>query len=142
MTNRRHMGVGYHHNGILAMSAIGLVLLYVDYRLVGTHGTEILISVICVGAIMLLQLIIDYRIYEKDYIYHTTDQQGKSGINDIKKRIKYKWPVLLIIPLFGIFQPLSIAGSFFLLMIMTYPLQRKMYLRSLKEFGSYEDSTT
>ena len=142
MTNRKHMGVGYHHNGILVMSAIGVVLLYVDYQLVRTPGTEILISFICVGAIMLLQLIIDYRIYEKDYIYHTTDQQGRSGINDVKKRFKYKWPALLIIPLFGIFPLLSIAGSFFLLMIMTYPLQRKMYLRSLKEFGSYEDPTT
>ena len=102
MTKRKHIGVGYHHNGILVMSVIGLAVLYADYQLAGKDAAVVMLAVVCVGAVMLLQLSIDYRNFEKDYIFHTTEQRGRSGIDVFKERIKFKWPILLIIPLFGI----------------------------------------
>ena len=142
MTRRKHIGVGYHHNGILVMSAFGLAILYTDYQYLGKDAAAIVLAVVCIGAVMLLQLVIDYRTFEKDYIFMTTEQSVRFGSNIFKERIKYKWPLLLLIPLMFVLQFTAAAGAFFLFTLLTYPLQRAMYLRSLKEFGTSEKSAT
>ena len=135
------MGIGYHHNGLLVLSGIGLALLVAAYLITLDETLTITLTAIVVILVMLLQLFFDYRSMEENYLFLTTSQTDRKQLGGFSERIKYKWPTLMIAPLFFIASPLVVAGAFFLSWIMWFPLQRKMYLRSCKEFVSSKAST-
>ena len=142
MTKRVHMGIGYHHNGLLVLSGIGLAILAASYLHPEYDATVLTLTAVVVVLVMLVQLIFDYRSFETEYLFLTTDRSDRKKFGGIGGRIKYKWPTLILIPLFFIAPFFTMAGAFLFSMIMWFPLQRKMYLRSYEEFGSNENSAT
>ena len=136
MENRKTLSIGYHHNGLLGMSAVGLLILVADFVLWGIETHDYVAPSLIVGLLMVLQLMLDVRHVEEEYRFLTTAPYRPTNSRQLLRRLKRKWPTLLSIPLLFIFRAHKVGALVLLFMILFYPYRRQLYLRSQEEFKS------
>lgn len=131
ISKRVPIAVDYHPRGVIVMSAVGALIIAADLLFTKTTWTDYVTPALVVCPLMLLQLVLDMRYADEEYVMRTTFPSPGFSFN---QAMRIKWPCMLLLLALPL-GPVKVAGLFSVCLIFSYPYQRHYYLKSRKEFG-------
>lgn len=132
MSQTRVLPLSFHPLGLVAISVVSCALVVWRFSEGDWSPTQFLVALIWVALWMTLQLILDYRRTESWLLKMTTPPFGLTP----RELVEFRWPFMVCV-LLGI--PLGftlVMGLTFAYLIIYYRWQRRLYVRSRREFDS------
>jgi hypothetical protein len=133
MNQRKPLSRGFYPIGLLVMPLVGVAFASIDILFMNRPPRVFLLAALGVVPLHLVQLFLDHRHTETWYRpmtsppYHLTQKQ----------LLAMQWPSLLVflpMPSIGV---IPVAAVFIGCLVLYYPWQRSLYLRSRHDFGSH-----
>jgi hypothetical protein len=134
---RKPFGLGFHHFVLFVFFLLGAFLVMLDRKLFERASAEYWLGGALVTILMGIQYHLDLRHIEEEYLALTSVTPVRLPTSEWARA---KWPALAVVPLSLIFGVPYVVGVAFMLFLAWYPMQRRYYLRSHREFGAGEQS--
>lgn len=133
-TKRVPMASEFHPVGLIIVSLIGVQIIAFHIYIMKCTLADYAVPAIVVCVIMLIQLLLDYRHTEEEYLIRTTSPSLGFTFGQL---VRFKWPVFLLCFLMQPLGIVKVGGLFLACLIFSYPYQRRFYRRSQAEFGDH-----